>query len=56
MRKFILELAGNQNQEFGRKISEFITEMRSRSSEAHQKMLLEVSVCCVDIILIYCDR
>lgn len=42
IRKFILELAANQSTEFGQKIAEFITDMRSRSTEAHQKMLLEV--------------
>lgn len=43
IRKFILELAADQKQEFGQKVSEFITEMRARScSEPHQKMLLEV--------------
>ena len=42
IRKFILELSGNQSLEFGQKIGDFITDMRSRSTEPHQKMLLEV--------------
>ena len=42
LRKYILDLAADQSQEFGQKISEFVTEMRTHSTEPHQKMLMEV--------------
>ena len=37
-----MELSGDHSQEFGQRIAEFITDMRSRNTEPHQKMLLEV--------------
>ena len=42
IRKFILELCGDHSQEFGQRVSDFITDMRAKSTEPHQKMLLEV--------------
>ncbi len=32
----------NQSQQFGQKVHSFITDMRARSTEPHQKMMLEV--------------
>ena len=32
----------DQSQEFGKKVTAFITDMRARSTEPHQKMMLEV--------------
>ncbi len=32
----------DQSQQFGQKVHSFITDMRARSTEPHQKMMLEV--------------
>jgi len=37
-----VDLAGDQSTDFGRKINDFISEMRGQSTEPHQKMLSEV--------------
>ena len=42
IKKFIMDLAADQGQEFGQKVGSFITDMRARSTEPHQKMMLEV--------------
>ena len=43
IKKFIINLAADHSQDFGKKINDFITEMRARSTDPHQKMLPEVS-------------
>lgn len=40
----LYSLAGDQSTDFGRKINDFISEMRGQSTEPHQKMLSEVGV------------
>ena len=42
MRKFILELAGDQEQQFGQKVSQFITQMRAHTDGPYHEMLKEV--------------
>jgi len=36
-----MELSGDQSQEFGKKVASFITDMRARSTEPHQKISTE---------------
>lgn len=51
IRKYILDLAGDQSQPFGQKVGVFITEMRARSMEPHQKMLLEVRMRSKEVVM-----
>ncbi len=54
IRKFIIALSKDQGAEFGRRISEFIAEMKAHSmEEPHQKMLSEVRDCDCDRGIVY---
>ena len=42
IKKFIMNLAADKSQEFGKKVDEFISEVKGQCNDPHQKMLSQV--------------
>ena len=46
IKKLIMNLAADKSQEFGKKVDEFISEVKGQCNDPHQKMLAQVCLHC----------